>query len=102
MTFLRTYLRVLSLLEPEARLALTLALANIALALAQFVEPVLLGHIIDTLSGALPAAFAAAALTLAPLLGAWVGFGMFIIGAAGVGRMVFRPAGAPPPQHCSG
>jgi ATP-binding cassette, subfamily B, beta-glucan exporter len=84
MTFLRTYLRVLSLLEPEARLALTLALANIALALAQFVEPVLLGHIIDTLSGALPAAFAAAALTLAPLLGAWVGFGMFIIGAAGL------------------
>jgi ATP-binding cassette, subfamily B, beta-glucan exporter len=73
---------VLGLLEPEARLALTLAVANIALALAQFVEPVLLGHIVDALSSALPGALGAAALALATLVGAWVGFGLFIIIAA--------------------
>ena len=55
MSFLRIYLRLLGLLKPEAGLAITLALANIALAVAQFVEPVLFGHIIDALSGALPA-----------------------------------------------
>ncbi len=82
MSFLRTYLRVLDLLAPEARLAGTLALANIALAVAQFVEPVLFGHIIDALSGALPAGIGPAARVLAPLIGAWVAFGMFIIVAS--------------------
>src|ERR1700683_2948310 len=81
MTFLRTYLRVLGLLAPEARLAIALAVANIALALAQFIEPILLGHIVDALSGTLPAAIPAAAAVLAPLLGAWVGFGLFVIAA---------------------
>src|SRR6202034_4210225 len=60
----------------------TLALANIALAVAQFVEPLLFGHIIDGLSGALPGDPWAAARVLAPLIGAWVGFGLFIIVAA--------------------
>ena len=32
-----------------------LALANIVLAAAQFIEPVLFGRIVDALSGALPA-----------------------------------------------
>jgi ATP-binding cassette, subfamily B, beta-glucan exporter len=82
MSFLRIYLRVLDLLAPEARLAGTLALANIALAVAQFVEPVLFGHIIDVLSGVLPTGIGPAARVLAPLIGAWVGFGMFIIVAA--------------------
>jgi ATP-binding cassette subfamily B protein len=77
--FLRIYLRVLELLGSEARLAVTLALANIALAIAQFVEPVLFGHIIDALSGALPAGVWPAAGALAPLIGAWVAFGLFII-----------------------
>jgi glucan exporter ATP-binding protein len=79
MSFLRIYLRVLGLLESEAWLALTLAAANIALAVAQFVEPVLFGHIIDALSGALPAGVWPAARALAPLIGAWVAFGLFII-----------------------
>ena len=79
MTFIRIYLRVLALLRAEAKLAVTLALANIALAAAQFVEPVLLGRIVDALSGALPAELGAAARVLAPLVGAWVGFGLFII-----------------------
>src|SRR5215472_17237158 len=82
MTFIRTYLRVLGLLRPDAGLATILALANIALAGAQFVEPVLLGRIVDALAGALPADFGSAARELAPLLGAWVGFGLFIIAAS--------------------
>src|SRR5580704_12798391 len=79
MSFVRVYLRVLSLLRTDARLATTLALANIALAVAQFVEPVLFGRIVDALSGALPAGASQTILTLAPLLGAWVAFGLFII-----------------------
>ncbi len=79
MVFIRTYLRVLALLRPDAKLAVTLALANIALAGAQFVEPVLLGRIVDALSGSLPAGLGPAARALAPLIGAWVGFGLFII-----------------------
>ena len=79
MSFLRIYARVLALLAPQARLAAALALANIAVAVAQFVEPVLFGHIVDALSGALPPEPIAAARVLAPLLGIWVAFGLFII-----------------------
>jgi ATP-binding cassette subfamily B protein len=79
MSFLRVYLRVLDLLAPALRLAGILALANIALAVAQFIEPVLFGHIVDALSGRLPADLGAAALTLLPLIGAWIAFGLFII-----------------------
>ncbi|HZR60154.1 MAG TPA: glucan ABC transporter ATP-binding protein/ permease [Xanthobacteraceae bacterium] len=82
MSFVRLYLRVLGLLRADARLAVTLALANIGLAFAQFVEPVLFGRIVDRLSGALPDGAAAAARVLAPLIGAWIGFGLFIIAAA--------------------
>jgi ATP-binding cassette subfamily B protein len=79
MSFVRLYFRVLGLLRPDARLAVILALANIALAAAQFVEPVLFGRIVDALSGALPAGIGPAGHALAPLVGAWVGFGLFII-----------------------
>jgi len=79
MSFVRIYLRVLGLLRSEAGLAATLALANIALAVSQFVEPVLFGRIVDALSGALPAEAWTAAHALAPLIGAWVAFGLFII-----------------------
>ncbi|MFZ0425479.1 MAG: glucan ABC transporter ATP-binding protein/ permease [Xanthobacteraceae bacterium] len=81
MSFVRLYLRVLGLLRSDARLAVMLALANIALAGTQFVEPVLFGRIVDALSGALPAGLAPAIRALAPLVGAWVGFGLFNIGA---------------------
>src|SRR6202049_2331451 len=84
MSFDRVYLRVLGLLSADAPLAVTLAAANIALAAAQFVEPVLFGRIVDALSGALPAGIQAAALGLAPLLGAWIAFGLFIIVAGTV------------------
>src|SRR5271156_11570 len=81
MSFVRLYLRVLGLLRRDARLAVLLALANIALAAAQFVEPVLFGRIVDALSGTLPQGVGPAARALAPLIGAWVGFGLFIIAA---------------------
>jgi glucan exporter ATP-binding protein len=82
MAFLRVYLRVLELLAAEASLAATLALANIALAVALFVEPVLLGRIVDALSAPLPRDLAGAGLALAPLIGVWVIFGLFIIVAS--------------------
>src|SRR6202012_5271746 len=81
MSFVRIYLRVLGLLRADAALAVMLALANIALAGTQFVEPVLFGRIVDALSGALPSARANAIHTLTPLVGTWVGFGLFNIGA---------------------
>ena len=52
MNFFRLYGRVLGLLGSEARLGWLLALANVALAAAQFAEPVLFGRIVDTLVGA--------------------------------------------------
>jgi ATP-binding cassette, subfamily B, beta-glucan exporter len=82
MSFMRIYVRVLDLLAPEVRLAGALALANIVLAIAQFVEPVLFGHIIDALSGTLPNDIRSAVRVLAPLVGAWVAFGLFIIAAS--------------------
>jgi glucan exporter ATP-binding protein len=82
MSFVRIYARVLDLLAPEARLAGALALANIVLAIAQFIEPVLFGHIVDALSGALPNDIGSAVRVLAPLVGAWVAFGLFIIAAS--------------------
>ena len=47
-------------------------------------------------------ASAPAARALAPLIGAWVGFGLFIIVAGSAGRLVRRPARAPAPQHGAG
>jgi ATP-binding cassette, subfamily B, beta-glucan exporter len=79
MSFIRIYFRVLALLRPDARLAFALAGANILLAGVQFVEPVLFGRIVDALSGALPAGVGPGARALAPLIGTWVGFGLFVI-----------------------
>ena len=79
MKFLRLYIRVLELLGREARLGWLLAVANLALAGALFVEPILFGRIVDALSGPLPAGLAPATLALAPLIGAWVAFGLFTI-----------------------
>ncbi len=52
MKFLRLYARVLELLGREARLGWVLAVANLAIATAMFVEPILFGRIIDTLANA--------------------------------------------------
>lgn len=50
MSILRLYLRVLALLAPERRLAITLALANLALAGVYFLEPFLFGRVVDALA----------------------------------------------------
>ena len=79
MKFLRLYIRVLGLLGPEAALGWTLAVANLALASAQFVEPILFGRIIDQLANSQGGARQVSWPDLLPLVGAWVGFGLFII-----------------------
>src|SRR5262252_5308293 len=83
MDLLRIYARVLALLGPEARLGWLLALGNLALAAAQFAEPVLFGRIIDALAGATRGGAPAPPATIAGLIAAWVAFGLFAI-AAGV------------------
>src|SRR5471032_3480392 len=52
MEFFRVYGRVLGLLRDERRLAILLALANVAVAALQFYEPVLFGKVVDLLSNA--------------------------------------------------
>jgi len=79
MKLLRLYIRVLGLLGREARLGWVLALANLALASAMFVEPILFGRIVDTLANAQPRISQVAWQDLMLLVGAWVGFGLFII-----------------------
>lgn len=75
---LRVYGRAIRLLGPDARLGALLALGNIALAGAQFAEPILFGRIINALAGS--QAGAETSLTaLVPLLAIWAGFGLFSI-----------------------
>ncbi len=82
MNFLRIYIRVLKELGSEYRLAVVLVLANLALAAAQFAEPVLFGRIIDKLAGAQKEAASVRWEELFPLIAAWVSFGLFNIGAS--------------------
>jgi len=81
MRFIRLYARVLGLLGPEAKLGVVLAVANILLAVAAFAEPILFGRIIDSLISSQSKNEMPSLATLGPLLGAWVGFGLFTIGA---------------------
>ncbi len=83
MDLLRIYARALTLLGPEARLGWLLGLGNLALAGSQFAEPVLFGRIIDALAGTGRSVGPATFSTLAGLIAAWVGFGLFAI-CAGV------------------
>jgi ATP-binding cassette subfamily B protein len=52
MEFFRVYGRVIGLLHAERGLAITLAIANIAVAALQFYEPVLFGKVVDLLATA--------------------------------------------------
>ena len=79
MNLVRLYIRVLRLLGPESKLGWILALGNLALAAAQFAEPVLFGKVIDTLSSAQARGQAPVWSDLLMLLGAWAGFGLFTI-----------------------
>ncbi|MFL5064100.1 MAG: ABC transporter transmembrane domain-containing protein, partial [Xanthobacteraceae bacterium] len=79
MNLIRLYLRVLGLLGPERKLGWFLAAGNLALAAAQFAEPVLFGKVIDTLAGAQARGQAPLWSDLLALLAAWAGFGLFTI-----------------------
>jgi ATP-binding cassette, subfamily B, beta-glucan exporter len=79
MNILRLYGRVLGLLGSESWLAWALVVANVALASAQFAEPVLLGRIIDTLTGAQSRGEPPSWSQLGGLLVAWTSFGIFTI-----------------------
>jgi ATP-binding cassette, subfamily B, beta-glucan exporter len=79
MKMLRLYGRVLGLLGPQIGQGWLLSVANVALAIALFAEPVLFGRIIDTLSGAQDHARALNWPRVTPLIAAWVGFGLFMI-----------------------
>jgi ATP-binding cassette, subfamily B, beta-glucan exporter len=73
------YLRVLASLQPEARVGWMLAFANVTLAGAQFMEPVLFGRIIDTIAKAQGGGQTITWSDLIILLAMWVGFALFII-----------------------
>src|SRR5688572_5745614 len=79
MKFVRLYVRVLEMLGSEARLGWVLALAGIALATSQFIEPILFGKIIDMLANSQSGDRSLDWHRLTLLLGGWVGFGLFII-----------------------
>ncbi|MEP9376261.1 glucan ABC transporter ATP-binding protein/ permease [Aquabacter sp. CN5-332] len=79
MRLLRIYGRALELLGPQARLGAFLALGNLALALAQFAEPILFGRIVNALAGAQGQGTTPSFDQLAPLLGVWAAFGLFSI-----------------------
>lgn len=79
MSFLRLYGRVLEQLGPDSRLGWFLAVANVALAMAQFAEPMLFGRVINVLAGAQADPAAADWMQLWLLLIAWVCFGLFTI-----------------------
>jgi ATP-binding cassette subfamily B protein len=79
MSFTRLYSRVLQQLGPDVRLGWFLAFANVALAIAQFAEPVLFGRVIDALTGLQAKGLEATWASLKFLLLAWVTFGLFTI-----------------------
>lgn len=79
MNILRIYFRVLGMLGSEKRLAIVLILANLALAIAAFAEPVLFGRIIDTLTRSAGDPSSVKWSDLMPLIYAWIGFGVFTI-----------------------
>ncbi|HEU6441897.1 MAG TPA: glucan ABC transporter ATP-binding protein/ permease [Microvirga sp.] len=82
MRMIRLYLRVLGQLGSDLRIGALLALANVALAISAFAEPILFGRIIDVLTRAqIPGSAPVTLSVLTPLIVAWVAFGLFSIGA---------------------
>jgi ATP-binding cassette, subfamily B, beta-glucan exporter len=83
MKFLRLYLRVIEQLGGEARLGWILATADVALAAAMFVEPILFGRIVDTLAVSQGHLADLSWSNLVTLVATWTGFAVFnIIGSA--------------------
>ena len=85
MSCLRLYRRVLALLAPERGLAITLAVANAALAAAGFLGPLLFGSIVDTLASSGARARHETWQHILLLLGAW---GLVGVGGIGAGILV--------------
>ena len=83
MNLLRLYRRVATLLAPERGLAITLVLANVALAAAGFLGPLMFGGIIDTLASSGERARSETWRQILVLLGAWGAVGVAGI-AAGI------------------
>ena len=79
MSFLRLYGRVLEKLGSDSRLGWYLAFANVALAMAQFAEPILFGRVINVLARAQETDAAPAWSRLSVLLSLWAGFAIFTI-----------------------
>jgi ATP-binding cassette, subfamily B, beta-glucan exporter len=79
MGFLHLYARVLAKLGPDSGSGWLLALANVAVAVALFAEPVLFGRVINVLAGAQADAASTDWTSLWLLLLAWAGFGLFTI-----------------------
>jgi ATP-binding cassette, subfamily B, beta-glucan exporter len=79
MSFLRLYGRVLEKLGSDSRLGWFLALANVALAIAQFAEPVLFGRVINVLARAQENDAVPAWSRLGVLLSLWAAFAIFTI-----------------------
>ncbi|MCW5746582.1 MAG: glucan ABC transporter ATP-binding protein/ permease [Alphaproteobacteria bacterium] len=79
MGFIAIYARVLGQLKPERWLAIVLALANVAVAGLQFLEPVLFGRVVDVLSGAAGRPPADVWADAIGILGLWV-----VVGIGGV------------------
>ena len=82
MTIVQTYVRILRQLAPEKRLAIILVVANLCLAAVQFIEPVLFGRIIDTLTRAETRHVRPSWHVITPMVALWVAFGLFSIAAA--------------------
>jgi ATP-binding cassette subfamily B protein len=85
MSILRLYRRVVALLAPERRLAITLALANAALAAVGFLGPLLFGRIVDTLASSHSRPGQETWEQILLLLGLW---GLIGVGGIGAGILV--------------
>ncbi len=82
MSFIGLYARVLGRLGPEKWLAAGLVVANVALAVSQFAEPMLFGKIIDELTRSMSPGNGLQWSGIGPWLAAWAGFGIFSIVAS--------------------
>ncbi|QXX75087.1 glucan ABC transporter ATP-binding protein/ permease [Methylovirgula sp. HY1] len=93
MSLPQLYVRALRLIGNEGRLAVFLVLGNLAIASAQFAEPVLFGRIVDRMNAGEAMHHSPGLGELLPLVSAWIGFALFaIVGSVFVGLHADRLA----------
>ena len=103
MWLIRLYVRVLGQLGSDLRIGGLLALANVALAVSAFAEPILFGRIIDVLTRAqMPGTPPVTFTVLMPLIIAWVAFALLLHRRRSAGRALCGPALAPPAARRGG